>query len=474
MGEEITNTELDGYDPIAFRSAVETETKILASWFKYQRFADDDAHYGFELEGCLVDEQANPAMKNTELLDSMADPLIVPELGKFNFEINSPTYKRNPHLFRQMQSDLNSFSSKIKSAAQKLNLHPVWIGILPTVRDGMLSLDTMTRRNRYFALAKRITELRNGGKTELNISRYDTISIVHDNIMTEAAATSLQIHTQVRPKFAVRAYNASLLLSGPCTAIMANSPFLYGKKLWDETRIPVFEQSLALPQKPKELLDPVTFGDCYAKNTLLELFHDNLTKYITILPVHFDDNPENLRHLKFLNGQIWRWVRPIVGVDYGKTPHLRLEQRCFPSGPSAVDIVANIAFYIGLLHHFTYSVDLSKTNISFSDCRENFYSCAQLGLKADITWGDKIINVQQLLHDEFIDYAKAGLKDLKIDNNDIHFYLEDIIKNRVRTGWTGAAWQKSFIDIHGFDFNKMTAAYMENQQSNKPVYQWTV
>jgi hypothetical protein len=168
-------------------------------------------------------------------------------------------------------------------------------------------------------------ELQHGKPINIEIDRFDHLKLSRHNIMTEAAATSLQIHTQVKPEDATKAYNASLALAGPCTAIMANSPFLFGQKLWDETRISLFEQSIQIPELKNS--HPVSLGNQYLDHSLFELFEENFKDHIPVLPIKFHDSPEKLRHLKFLNGQVWRWIRPIIGVDYGEMNHIRLDLR---------------------------------------------------------------------------------------------------------------------------------------------------
>lgn len=472
MGEEIQNDSRA--DAQQFASAALAETELLCQWIDSGSLAEDDSHFGLELEGCLVDENALPALRNEEFLVKANEDALCAELAQFNFEYNSPVYKKDSDFLANMQADLETSAKKIQNTASLLSLEALWIGILPTIRDDMLSLETMTPLNRYFELSKRLMDLRGSDPVRLKIDRFDSVELERENFMTEAAATSLQVHTQVKPSSAVRAYNAALLVSAPCTAIAANSPFLYGRKLWDETRIPVFEQSLAIPATSTEEDAPVTFGKGYLQNSVKELFQENINSHKAILPALFDDPVEKLRHLKFLNGQIWRWVRPIVGVDYGGIPHFRLEQRSMPAGPTIVDTVANIAFYIGLLQFYINRETALESVVSFKNCRQNFYDCARLGMKAEVAWGGKRLNIQSLIHNQLLEEAKQGLQSLNVPKNSITFYIDEVMKYRARTGFTGAAWQKSFIDLHGPDFQKLTHTYIERQRSGQPVHEWKV
>lgn len=472
MGEEIDSRRVAAHKDFVHR--VSNETKILRTWFEEAQFSNSHDCIGFELEGCLVDENLLPALSNAEFLCAANEDSLVTELAKFNFEFNSPVYRKTSSPFRKMHADLKAISERCNLAAHKIGANSLWVGILPTLRDDMLSMQSMTESNRYYAITERIMELREQEPLKLTIERFDSLEVLREDIMTEAAATSLQIHNQVNLVNAKRYYNASLLITAPCTALMANSPFLYGQKLWDETRIPVFEQSLALPKDPSSGVKPVDFASGYIRESLFELFAENIEKHRPILPVLFDDVPEKLRHLKFFNGQIWRWVRPIVGVDYGSMPHLRIEQRAFPAGPSNIDTIANIAFYTGLLEYYGNCDEALEDKVSFADCRKNFYDCAQLGMKAEVTWLNGKENVQSLLMNTLLEQSKIGLESIGTDKAEISLFIDDVIKNRIKTGWNGAAWQKSYIDCNGRDFQAMSKAYLEWQKRDVPVYTWKV
>lgn len=473
MGQDITKQDIF-IDREAFLKLAAQETEILARIVACNQLENRDDHYGLELEGCLVDENFQPAMQNEAFLNEANDPAIVPELGKFNFEFNSRCYQRNPHTFSEMLQDLKNFMQHSYSVGDRLKLTPIWIGSLPTLREEHLTIDALTERNRYFKLDEKLMEFQKENPLKIEIERHDQLSLKRHNILTEAVATSLQIHTQVRPADATRAYNASLALSGPCTAIMANSPFLFGQKLWDETRITLFEQSVQIPEQGHHNYSPVSLGEDYIQDSFMELFQENIEHHIPVLPIKFDAAPEKLRHLKFLNGQVWRWVRPIVGVDYGQESHIRLEQRCFPAGPSAIDTVANTAFYIGLLYYYTHCEQSIESQLPFESVKSNFYACAKYGVKATVTWGAQEYNVQKLLHDVFLEQSIQGLQKLGFAQADIDYFLGQVMKQRIRTAWTGAAWQKSFIDTTQSNFQAMTEAYVHHQKSHCPITDWKI
>jgi len=229
----------------------------------------------------------------------------------------------------------------------------VTIGILPTVRNHELSLPNMSPLRRYRALNEQVLRLRNGRPLRLDIQGRESIEAVHNNLMFEAAATSLQIHLQVAPAHAVRYYNAAKVLSGPMVAACANSPYLCGRDLWDETRIPLFEQAVALTGNGTGgTWERVTFGKHYVKDSLMECFKCNLEHYDVLLPRIVDEPPERLTHLRLHNGTIWRWNRPLIGWNDQGAPHLRIEHRVVSAPTSVVDAIANVALFFGLAHFY--------------------------------------------------------------------------------------------------------------------------
>jgi hypothetical protein len=475
MGEDFNRQKNIKNQRLEFKNRVLEETKVLADWLQQQRFEKNQCCFGYESEAWLIDSNALPAPKNQEFLAKLGDPSVVTELAKFNFEVNGDIFRLSPDLFEQIHSEMKTKDAQIRQCADSFGLRPVWVGILPTVRDDMLNPNNISDKNRYYELAHEILRLRKNKPIRIKIDRFDDIDLERTDIMSESAATSLQIHTQVNPENSVQMFNSAQLISAPLLAICANSPFLFGKKLWDETRIPVFEQTIAFKDANKDVADdPVSFGFSYLKNSFLDLFQENIDRYPIILPVLFDDEPDKLRHLKFLNGQIWRWNRPIVGT--GSTPHLRLEHRAIPAGPSVTDMVANIAFYTGLLFYYAKAEAQWTHQVSFEEIKSNFYQCAKLGLKAKVNWPGHVepVNVQTLLHKTLVDQSVEGLKSIGVGTDSIHYYINEVIKNRIQSGWTGAAWQKSYIDTHGFDFQAMTNEYVDRQVSMEPVHKWKI
>lgn len=474
MGEEIEDQHFtEGQDQI-FLARVREETAWLKNRLQPKSYTYKRQH-GYELEGYLIDKDGLPASRSQDFLAEINDSAFVHEIAQFNWEINGDVFQRTPHLLHDFLKDIDNKTLKAKVAANKLGLKTLFIGILPTLREDVLTLEHMSQSNRYYALTERLIQLRGGKNLKLQIDRNESVTLERSDVMTEAAATSLQIHTQVSLEDSVALYNISQILAAPLVAASANSPFFLGQKLWDETRIPVFEQSVQFNDAASKWSDPVTLGQKYCENSLIEIFEENQELYPALLPYLFDQPIEKLRHLKLLNGQVWRWNRPIVNAGADGHVQLRIEHRPLPAGPSNIDMVANIGLYTGLLAFYKNAAPNFFKSFSFSSARNNFYKAAKMGMKADIEWGPLgNINMQTLLHDVLFDQACEGLKLWGISAEDIQYFMHTILKPRLRTGFTGAAWQKSFIDLHGADFQNMTLAYYELQNSGDPVHKWKV
>jgi gamma-glutamyl:cysteine ligase YbdK (ATP-grasp superfamily) len=300
----------------------------------------------------------------------------------------------------------------------------------------------------------------------VRIDGHDRLELLHEDVMLEAATTSFQVHLQTPLEQAVRHYNAAQILSAPMVALAANSPFLFGKQLWDETRVPLFEQAVDTREERR-----VTFGAGYLEHSPLEGFIDNLRRFPVLLPVAFATGEGRFCHLRLHNGTIWRWNRLLLGLDDAE-PHLRIEHRVMAAGPSIPDMIANAALFLGAAHSLALADIAPETRLPFASARANFYRAARDGLRAQIVWLDgKPIAITTLLREELIPQACAGLDRLGIDPNESRHYL-DIIRARLDSGQNGAVWQKTYLARHGRDFVRLTAAYLEHQHSGKPVHEW--
>ncbi len=265
--------------------------------------------------------------------------------------------------------------------------------------------------------------------------------------------------------------NASMIVSAPIVALSANSPFLFGKSLWAETRIPLFEQAVETGDAGHPERSRVTFGNAYLPENPVELFSENIERYPTLLPTLFENN-EELPHLRLHNGTIWIWNRLLVGFDDAKVPHLRIEHRPIPAGPTIVDMIANAAVYFGAVRFLAGLRTPPEADLPFSVAQDNFYRAARDGLDAKLIWLDgREVSVRTLLNDELIHMAREGLILLGVDGDDIERYL-GVAEARTTSGQNGAAWQRAHAKLCGGDLFRLTANYLAGQRSAAPVHEW--
>ncbi len=472
MGQEINNSHFKKHDFHIFNSSLREETALVKRWFKEASFAITPTNIaGLELEAWLVDNKLQAAPINKIFLDHLNNPLVVPELSVFNVEFNVNPVALHGDALSRLHTALEQVWTSSNKTASELDASLLMIGILPTLQEQELNMDNMSRMTRYHALNEQVLRQRHGHPLVFDIEGKECLHTKHQNVMLEAAATSLQIHLQLNPTKATQYFNSALILSAPTVAIASNSPFLFGHSLWKETRIPVFEQAIAV-NKPS--LPRVTFGTGYVEQSLLELFVDNLESYPVLLPMILDEPLESVNHLRLQNGTIWRWNRPLIGFEADGTPHLRLEHRVMAAGPSVIDSIANMAFFYGLIHIYGEQEESPAQKLPFEHCRENFYNAAREGLSAKIYWlNGKTVVLRQLLLEELLPLAKRGLEKLDINPDDIQTYL-GVIEARIRTGRTGADWQLDFVARHGHDMNNLTRAYSKWQQQGTPVHEWNL
>ena len=483
MGEEIQSLEFSEDDFIRFHQRLREETRLLGEWMEAGRFANAVPCCGLELEAWLTTPDYAPSPSNKRFLDALNHPLVGTELSQFNFELNSTPQKLGEggaQSLTNMHKELDDTWAACVHVSEGMDLHAITIGSIPTLEDNMLTLETMSKGNRYQAMNQQLFRLQDGEPTFFSIEEGETLYVEKADIMLEAASTSLQVHFQVPQAQALRVYNASIIASAPLVAASANSPYLYGKQLWDETRIAIFERAVPggnLRGCDGHPIRRVSFGSSYAKESLLEPFQENINGYPPILPVLEEDKPlEALTHLKLHNGTVWRWNRPLVGTDAisGK-PSLRIEHRAMSAGPSNLDTVANIAFYLGLANALAKAKVMPSTQLSFDDARRNFYHAAIHGLSAELTWLDgKVYPVRELVLNTLLPMAKEGLQALGIADDAIACYLDGVIRPRLTCGQNGAEWQKAYIRKYGRDFKAMTKAYAHHQSSGKAVHEWEV
>lgn len=466
-----------------------TDIKALGKMLDEGWFEIDRVRIGAEQELCLVDELSKPNPIALELLKDLNNDLYTTELAKFNLEVNLPPLDFTGHALREMEERIKKELDVIYEAIQKRNGDMILTGILPTIRKFDVQIENVTPLERYKALCKAIMTLR-GGEYELRMEGLDELKMMFDTPLLEACATGFQVHLQVAPADFVHKYNTAQAIAAPILACATNSPMLFGKRLWHETRVGIFQQSVDTRKVGNHLRDfspRVTFGSKWLKDSILEIYQEDISRYRVLLGTGSTEDVEALMKegkipklyaLQGHNSTVYRWNRPCYGLSEGK-PHLRIENRVLPSGPTVVDEIANAAFWLGLLVGMSEAETQLTERMSFESARSNFLMASKFGLESKFHWlDDKSISARDLILEELLPLAKAGLEKHEVANSDIDRYL-GIIHDRVEARQTGAQWMlKSYKSLHkeGCTREEITAAItssmISQQDEGNPAHTW--
>lgn len=443
---------------------------------------------GAEQELFLVDRHWRPAPVNMEVLEDLDDPRFTTELGRFNMEFNLDPIELGPRCLHQMEEALEGLLGRAREAAARRGARLVLTGILPTIEKSDLTLDNLTPRQRYAHLNEAMTRLR-GDVYELRIKGYDELQLQHDNVMLEACNTSFQVHFQVRAEEFARLYNIAQAVAGPVLAAGTNSPLLFGKRLWRESRIPLFQQSVdtrAPSPHLRELTARVSFGRRWVDESVLEIIREDIARYRILLSADIEQDPfaeldagraPKLEALQLFNGTVYRWTRPCYGISDGK-PHLRIENRVLPSGPTVLDEMGSAAFWFGLMASLADELDDVRRVMDFAAVKENFIAAGRLGLGAQFTWGERRnVPAAELIGEELLPRARSGLQGLGVTGDDIDRYL-GVVEERVRTQQTGSQWildSWAALRDAGTPVERLaaiTAGMTTRQEKGEPVHEW--
>ena len=474
MGQEINQTQFDDQIFGEYRRRLFREIELLEEQLSQGIFSTIGEIGGYELESWLVDHNYFPSPINQAFLTRLNNPLVVHELSRFNVELNGAPVPLKGNALSAMASELGQNWHECQEVAHQMDSVLMMIGILPTVRQSDLCLANMSELKRYRALNEQVFKRRCGRPLHVCINGRERLDIAHPDVMLEAATTSFQVHLQSAQHNAVRYFNASIIAAGPLMAASGNSPLLFDTDLWDETRIPLFEQSVEINDQSQLRNHRVSFGCGYVRDSLFECFAENLAHHDVLLPILMDSPPQQFAHLRLHNGTIWRWVRPLIGFDPDGTPHLRIEQRVLPAGPTIADMIANAALFFGLAHYLATMREAPEAAFSFNLARDNFYAAARHGLQAKLAWlDDCTIEARILLLEEILPMARQGLVALGIDKTDIDRNL-GILESRIKSGQTGAAWQRAYREKYQTDSLHLVATYLERQRSGAPVHEWAL
>ncbi|MDN5859633.1 MAG: glutamate--cysteine ligase [Pseudonocardia sp.] len=498
MGQDVDRTTFSRRDRQNHRAKVQRCVEALATLLRDERFARAEPMTGLELELNLVDDQLAPALLGRDVIDALGSDEFQTELGRWNLELNLPPRPLPGDQWRQLEEQLVEKLALVRATAADRNARLAVIGILPTLQHGDLVRESLAGDDRYGVLNEQLLAAR-GEPIRLDIAGDDAsgrhpVKAEHlvadfDSIAPEAACTSLQLHLQVHPDSFAAYWNAAQCLAGVQLAVGANSPFLLGARLWAETRVPLFEQSCdvrSVELRNQGVRPRVWFGERWITSAL-DLFTENNRYFPGLLASLRDDDPlvelesgrvPMLDAMRLHNGTIWRWNRPIYDVADG-VPHLRVENRVLPAGPTPVDMVANALFFYGLMSGLVQAERPLWTLMSFEAAEENFTTAARHGLDGPLYWpGTGWIRPDELVLRKLLPDAAQGLTRWGVAGSVIDRYLS-IIEGRCTTGRTGAAWQLdavAAVESRGHDRTRalrvMLDSYLAASRKNDPVHTW--
>lgn len=490
MGEQDVDQGLDERQQRAFTKALLDDLRALEEMLGTGRVESGVRRVGAEQEMFLVDSNLSPAPVAEEVLGRVNDARFVAEIARFNLEANLTPRLLGGRCFMQMEDELTEVVGLAREGARACGADVLLGGILPTLQTGDLGLENMTPRPRYQELNRVIGELR-GGTFSAYIKGRDELHIEHDNIMMDACNASFQLHLQVDPPEFASAYNLAQLITAPVLAAAVNSPLLFGRRLWQETRVALFQHSndaRTSAQQARGQPPRVGFGEGWLKDSVVELFRHQIARFRVIMTAEPDEDPfallarggvPELSALRLHNGTIWPWNRACYGITDGR-PHLRIENRALPGGPTVLDEVANAAFFTGLMSALPGEYGEVSRALAFDDARANFFAAARDGLKAQFNWlGGRRYIAAALILDHLLPLAREGLKQSGIEAADIDRYL-GTVEERVRSGQTGARWMLRSLEAMGdqgtsdLRQRKLAAAMLERQQGDEPVHRWPV
>jgi hypothetical protein len=490
VGEEVRRTTYNRTHRREYRRKLRLCLDVFETMLTQTSFDFERPLTGMEIECNLVDSNYQPAMSNRFVLDAIADPAYQTELGAYNIEFNVPPRPLAGHTGLDLEKEVRASLNAAEIKASSSGSHIVMIGILPTLMPEHLSDGWMSESARYTALNDSIFNAR-GEDIPINIAGPEPLNWRAATIAPESACTSTQLHLQLNPDDFAANWNAAQVLAGPQLALAANSPYFFGHRLWSETRIELFAQST--DTRPEELKTQgvrprVWFGERWI-TSVVDLFKENVRYFPSLLPEVSDEDPvaeltagrpPELSELRLHNGTVYRWNRPVYDVSDGR-PHLRLENRVLPAGPSVIDMLANSAFYYGMLRTLSEAEKPVWSEMSFPMAHRNFLEAAQRGLDARLQWpGVGEVSTQKLVLDTLLPMAHEGLRRWGVDVEVRERFL-GVIEGRARAGRNGASWQVATVaELEDGGMTRpralaeMLRRYCDYMHANEPVHTWDI
>jgi gamma-glutamyl:cysteine ligase YbdK (ATP-grasp superfamily) len=491
VGDEVSQVAYSREQRQRYREKVRLCLDVFERMLASAHFEAEQPQTGLEIELNLVDDHYQPFFRNTQVLEEITDPAFQTELGAFNIEFNVPPRALGGRALLDLEVELRAAMNAAQTRANRRGGHIVMVGILPTLLQQHLdSPDWMSPSARYAALNDSIFAAR-GEDIRLDIVGVERLSTYASTLAPESACTSLQLHLQVAPQEFAPTWNAAQVLAGPQLALGANSPFFLGRELWRETRIDLFGQST--DTRPQELRNQgvrprVWFGERWV-TSIFDLFEENVRYFPALLPEVTDEDPAveldagrapRLQELRLHNGTIWRWNRPVYDL-VDRQPHVRVENRVLPAGPTVIDVIANAAFYYGALRVLSEDDRPVWSKMTFSTAEENFIGCAQRGMDARLYWpGLGEVTVDELVLRQLLPMAHEGLQRWGVSAAASDRFL-GVIEQRAKSGRNGAVWQAETVhalEAHGADrahaLTGMLRLYCEGMHANEPVHTWPI
>ncbi|MEK7723214.1 MAG: CBS domain-containing protein [Acidobacteriota bacterium] len=488
MGEKKVQVQTDEHNLRVFTKAVLNDLQALEKMLANEMMEENALRIGAEQEMFLVDSSMHPACAAMQILESAKDGRLTTEIGQFNLEANLTPLEFSGNALSQLENEILEVIEIVRQNAKKVDSDVVLVGILPTIQHSDLVIENITPMPRYYELNRVLTEL-HGENRIVHIKGLDEVNLTLHDSLSETCNTSFQIHLQVGNKDFVNAYNWAQAVAAPVLACAVNSPMLFGRRLWHETRVALFQQATdtrSVIHQSRNQTPRVTFGRDWVRDSILDIFHEDVARYRIILTRELEEDSletlanggiPGLRAWQMHNGTIWRWNRACYGVMNGK-PSLRVEARFLPSGPSVADEMANSAFFLGLMMALPQEFGDVTKKMAFDDARNNFFTVARYGLKSQITWLDgKNYRTTRLILEELLPRARHGLQMANIDSADIERYL-GIIEERISQEKTGSQWvldswaKMNPVAKANVRLRALTATMKKYQEINEPVHNW--
>lgn len=486
MGDHKVNRTVNKEQRAKFIKHLLNDIHALELMHEKDLIENDVMRIGSEQEFCLVNEKWRPAKNSESILKEINDPHFTTELARYNLEINLDPVEFEGRCFSLVREQLDTLLEKATKVAAKHKTKIVLTGILPSISKNEMAFDYMTPNPRYWNINDLTKELR-GSDFELKLSGVDELSITHDSVLFEACNTSFQMHLQIPSYDFISSYNWAQIISGPVLSVSTNSPLLLGRELWSETRIALFQQSIDTRISSYALKDQqarVTLGSHWASGTAADIFKNDLAQYKVILASDIEEDSLNqlargeipkLKALNLYNSTIYRWNRACYGVGNGK-PHLRIENRYIPAGPTIIDQMANFAFWTGLMAGRPTKFDDVASTLDFRDVKANFVKAARTGKDSSLHWEGQQVPIPDLVNKELLPIAYAGLEKVGIEKSERELLLGIIGKRTA--GNTGTKWLvKNYRDLRkkvrqDDALLTLTKGIHENQKTRLPVHEW--